>query len=271
MPSKKKSAPSWTNTASAALPATAPTANPPPRPPTAPRHPTRPAHLTPRPHCGRQSQTSTSEPSSRCLGLSARSSEEGEDLGAVFGDGDGVFRVGASGPIRGAEGPAVVVDDVGAARAAPEPGFDREHVPSAQLQATTRAAAVGYMRVLVHAPTDPVTAEVEVGADARVLADAPDRGPDVAEPVPGNRGRDPCGQRLLGGSDQLQILGARCAHGEADRGVRTPAVDRGAAVDIQQVAVLELQVGRQPMQYGVVDRRTDDAAERAGREPRLVA
>ena len=42
---------------------------------------------------------------------------EGEDFGAVGGEGHGVFGVGASGSVGGAEGPAVFVDAVGAAGA----------------------------------------------------------------------------------------------------------------------------------------------------------
>ncbi len=164
-----------------------------------------------------------------------------------------------------------MVDDVDAAGAVPEPGLDGDDVAGAEFQAAAGVAAVGDVGFFVHPPADAVTAEVEVGADACLVADRSDGRADVTQSSTRHGGRDTRRQRLLGGGDQLEVLGARSTDDEARRGVGAPAVDRGAAVDVQQIAVRQPYVARQAVQHRVVHRSTDDAAERAGREPRLVS
>ena len=57
--------------------------------------------------------------------LGALRSREGEDLGAVVGDGDGVLEVGGAAAVGGDDGPAVVEHSV-SARAGVDHGLDGE-------------------------------------------------------------------------------------------------------------------------------------------------
>src|SRR6266849_2730283 len=113
-------------------------------------------------------------PSSACK-KKGGSSRKRHDLRAVGGDGDGVLEVRGPAAVRCAQRPAVIVDTVAVAAAGHEPRLDGEHEPGPQRHAPLWPSLVRYRRVLVHAPSGPVPAEVGVDPVAAVPADLADR------------------------------------------------------------------------------------------------
>jgi len=84
---------------------------------------------------------------------------------------------------------------------------------------------------------DAVTTEIGVDAAASRPPHRADGGGDVASRRPDACRGDAGGQRALGCLDQPRVVIRAVADGEGDRGVRGPAVEDGAAVDAEQVAV----------------------------------
>src|SRR5690606_34176952 len=196
----------------------------------------------------------------------------GEDEGAVVGDGDGVLGVGGVGAVGGAQRPAVGVDLVVAA-AGGQHRLDGEGHAGAQRQPAAGTAPVGDGRVLVHAAADAVAAEVarhRVGA-AVSGGDGVDGVADVAEPVAGCGGGDARFQGAAGGVDEGLVGGAGRADGDAEGGVARPAVEVGAAVDAEQVAVAQPVAAGDAVDDGVVDRDADDGGVGGGGEGGPVA
>jgi hypothetical protein len=91
---------------------------------------------------------------------------------------------------------------------------------------------------------DAVAAEVDGNAVAGAVADRTDRGGDIAKPAAGDGGGDPRPERLGGGVDEAGVFRAGVADLDRDRGVGGPAVQGGAAVDAEQVAVFEPAAAR---------------------------
>src|SRR6201999_2404149 len=85
---------------------------------------------------------------------------------------------------------------------------------------------------------------------------------DVADPVARHGGRDAGGQRSFGRGDQVLVRRLPGPDGEADGRVAAPAVEVGAAVDADEVAVAQPVVGRDAVHDGVVDTGTDHAGVR---------
>ena len=75
-----------------------------------------------------------------------------EDLGAVLGDGDGVFDVGGAAAVGRAQGPAVRVVVVGVGAACDEHGLEGEDQPGAQHEAAVGAPFVGDVGCFVLSP-----------------------------------------------------------------------------------------------------------------------
>src|SRR5690606_37116644 len=195
-----------------------------------------------------------------------------EDEGAVVGDGDGVLGVGGVGAVGGAQRPAVGVDLVVAA-AGGQHRLDGEGHAGPQRQPAAGTAPVGDGRVLVHAAADAVAAEVarhRVGA-AVSGGDGVDGVAEVAEPVAGCGGGDARFQGAAGGVDEGLVGGAGRADGDAEGGVARPAVEVGAAVDAEQVAVAQPVAAGDAVDDGVVDRDADDGGVGGGGEGGPVA
>jgi hypothetical protein len=114
----------------------------------------------------------------------------------------------------------------------------------------------------VHGVADAVAAEVGADAVAGGPADRADRGGDVAYPASGDGGGDARLQRLGRGGDQAGVCRVLVADLDGDRSVGGPAVQGGAAVDAEQVAVFEAVAARDIVQGRVVDRRADDGGKR---------
>src|SRR4030095_15297795 len=79
--------------------------------------------------------------------------EEGEDLGALGGDGDGVLEVGGAGAVAGDDGPAVV-EDPGLGAALVDHGLDGQGEAGLEAEAAAGSAVVGHLGLLVHAGAD---------------------------------------------------------------------------------------------------------------------
>src|SRR6476619_3885072 len=102
------------------------------------------------------------------------STREGEDLGAVVGDGDGVLEVGGAAAVDGDDGPAVV-EHLGLGGARVHHRLDGEHVPLLELHAPARRPVVGDLWVLVHGGADAVAYVLTHHGEARPFGDALDR------------------------------------------------------------------------------------------------
>ena len=195
--------------------------------------------------------------------------EGGEHPGAVGGEGEGVLEVRGPGPVAGRDGP-LVVGHVGLLGPQRHHRLDREGQAPLQLRAAARAAHVGDVRGLVHRGADPVTGEVlqdavrldplaRLGLLARTCSSTAwemslTRPPRRAAAMPGP-------ERLLGDPHQLGGLRGDLAHGHGDGRVAVPAVDDRAAVDRDDVAVLEHPGARDPVHHLVVDRGADGRRE----------
>src|SRR5689334_23799579 len=118
-------------------------------------------------------------------GTAGQGSGDGQDLGAVLGDGHRVLGVGGPAAVAAADRPAVAVDPVHVPAAGQEPGLDGDDQPGDKLAAAAGGALVGDGRVLVHGPADAVTAEVGADPVASRAADRADGGGDVPDPGAG--------------------------------------------------------------------------------------
>ena len=76
--------------------------------------------------------------------------------------------------------------------------FDRDAEALLYLESPLGRPVVGYLRLLVHGPADPVTDVIADDAQALGLDEALDRGSDVAEPLPDDRRGDRAPEGLLG-------------------------------------------------------------------------
>ncbi len=150
-------------------------------------------------------------------------------------------------------------------------GLDGDDHAGAEPQAAPSTALVGYPRVLVHGPPDAVAGEVVLDAVTGRAADGGHGLADIAQPRARHGLLDSGGQHALGRRDQVAVALASPADAEADRGVGMPAVDVGAAVDAQQVAVTEPVAGGQAVQHDLVHRGADHARVGSGTERRVVA
>ncbi len=105
---------------------------------------------------------------------------EGKDLGAIFGDGDGVLEVGAVAAVDGDGGPAVLEDtDFGTAGV--DHGLDGEDHAGLEAGALACGAEVGDLGVFVHGAADAVADELADDAKAFGFTELLDSGGDVAE------------------------------------------------------------------------------------------
>ena len=161
---------------------------------------------------------------------------EGEDLGAVFGDGDGVLEVGAVAAVDGDGGPAVGEDfDLGGARV--DHGFDGEDHAGFEAGAFAAGAEVGDLGVFVHLLADAVADELLDDAVACGFADLLDGEGDVAEAATDLGGGDGAVKGLLGDFEEFGDGGGGGADGVGDGGVGVEAVDDEAGVDGEDVAL----------------------------------
>jgi hypothetical protein len=96
----------------------------------------------------------------------------------------------------------------------------------------------------------------------RALDDLLDGVADVAEAVPTDHGADGRSERRLGRRDQRLGLAVGVADDRAERGVAVVALDERAAVDRDQVAVLERAVVGDAVDDHVVGARADHTRER---------
>jgi hypothetical protein len=175
-------------------------------------------------------------------------SGEGQDDWPVVGDSHRVLDVDRAAAVTAAQGPAVLGHRVVVPASGHEARLDGYDQAGAEPQPVSRAAFVGHERVLVHGPPDAVAGEVVLDAVTGHAADAGHGLADVAQSRARHGLLDPGGQHALGRRDQVAIALASPADAEADSRVSMPAVDVGAAVDAQQVAVTQPVAGGQAVQ-----------------------
>ena len=163
----------------------------------------------------------------------------GEDLGAVVGDGDGVLGVGGEAAVGGDHGPLVVeelgagaaeadhrLDGVGLARAracGPCPGWP-------QLGTSGCSCMAMPMPWPVYSFTTEKPAASATPCTAAPMSES--RPPGCMASIAGREGR-------LGDVDQPLRLGVDLPHPGGEGGVAVPALDDRAAVDGDEVALLE--------------------------------
>src|SRR5690242_21947165 len=107
-------------------------------------------------------------------GTAGQGSGDGQDLGAVLGDGHRVLGVGGPAAVAAADRPAVAVDPIHVPAAGQEPGLDGDDKTGDEPVTVPLGSLVGDVRILVHGPADAVAAEVGADPVARLAPDGAD-------------------------------------------------------------------------------------------------
>ena len=189
------------------------------------------------------------------------------------GDGDGVLVVCRGLSVAGAAGPAVALDhDVAAAHV--HHWFDAYAHAFGEPGAYASASVVGHLGRFMHLAAYAVAAHLAHQAVAPFLAICLHGVGDVADAGTRAGGLDAFVERFACGAAQGKLLGADFAHGESVAAVAAEAVFLHHCVDAHDIAVAELVVGGETVDYRFVHFDAQGAGEtsvaQAGRLATIV-
>src|SRR5579875_134764 len=162
----------------------------------------------------------------------------GQDFRAVFCYGHGVLEVGAVAAVVGHGGPSIL-QDVDSGPAGVDHRFDCQHHPGLQPGAFAGVAEVRHLWVFVHAAANAVTNKLADHAKSLSFADPLHRGGDITQPSARLALPNGLLERMPGHVEQPPNAIGDLADGIRDGGVRIVSVDNHAAVDRDDVAVLQ--------------------------------
>src|SRR5205085_7923138 len=139
--------------------------------------------------------------------------------------------------------------------------LDGEDVTRLDLRAATECAVVWNLRVFVHAPADAmpdVLAHDRIAVCFRVRLHRP---ADVAQVPTGPTLPDRAFKTLFRHADQLQPIEAHPTDGHGRGRVADKTVQGRAHVNREDVALLQLVIGREAVHHLFIDRRADRIRE----------
>ena len=156
-----------------------------------------------------------------------------------------------------ADGPAIAVED-DILRAHIDHGLDADAHPRAELRPRATAPEVGHTRLLVHVLPDTVTFQFADDMVATSFTVVLDSSADIADALPCYSLLDADVEGLLRGAKESQSLGSYLTYSKRVGGVPREACEFRAAVDGDNVSILEYDLrGRDPMYDVVIDRSTE--------------
>ena len=184
--------------------------------------------------------------------------EDREHLDTGVGDGDRMLELGRELAVDGDGGPAVL-QCAGLEATGVDHGLDgKDHALFKSVAAT--AVVVGDLRRRVERATETVANEILDDTETVFVCMGLDGFADVAHAAAILDGLDAQAQALLGDLDELFHVGLGSADEEGLGGVAEPAVDDGADVDVDDVALLQLQrFGGDAVAHDLVHRGADAA------------
>ena len=169
--------------------------------------------------------------------------------------------VGGEAAVGGDHGP-LVVEELGASAAEADHRLHRVGLTGTELAALAGVAPVGDVGLLVHGHADAVAGVLLHHREAGRLGHPLDRRTDVGQAAARLHGLDAGRQGRFGDVDQALRLGVDLPHPGREGGITVPALDDGAAVDGDEVALLEPVGTGDPVHDHVVRRRADHGRER---------
>jgi len=189
----------------------------------------------------------------------------GEYLCLALADADGVLEVGSRLSILCADSPAVLVHpDIATTHGYHR--FDGDAHGGLEHHSVATAPVVGHLRVFVHLAADAVSAQFADDAVALGFAVRLHSVADVTQMATGDCCLDAFIQAFLRGAQQLFDLVANLADAERVGGVAAKAVEQRAAVDGNDVTVLQYRLRIGDTMYDDVVHRGADAG---GKRPSI--
>ena len=169
-----------------------------------------------------------------------------------------MLEVGSGFSVTCPDGPAVLRIQIDGAVALGDHRFDGDAHACLEHDAVSPASVVRHLRVFVHLVTDTMSGQFTDDAVTLGFAMLLDSIADIAEMVSGLGCLNAFIECLLGGSQELSYIVSHLTHTEGVARVATEAIEQCAAVNGDDVALLEdrLLVGH-AMHHDVVYRRTD--------------
>ena len=149
--------------------------------------------------------------------------------------------------------------------------MSRQYYQMFQAAGMQEAIAQGAPEELGEVTADAMAAEFKIDRIAVFAGHIADCRGNITQTVArlrsGNTGRE----RLFGALDQAQILRIlMLADHDADGGIGNPAIDVDRQIEADQIAVLQVVIERNAVQYGIVHGNANIVRERAGTEIRSI-